>query len=142
MLLEVLHYMGFTQNSLTLMDHYLSDRLQRVKLREYSSECRNIVSGVPQGSILRPLLFTLYTANFKDSLSYCKSHFYADDTQLYYSFQQNDTPTACIKINEDLHKLLCTSEKFSLSINPSKSQVMLFGSSVSCNRVREWLIFT
>ena len=80
MLLAVLRHMGFTQYSLTLMDLYLIDGLQRVKLREYLSECRNIVSGVPQGSILLPPLFTLYTVSFKDSLSYCKSHFYADDT--------------------------------------------------------------
>lgn len=127
LLLAMLHYFGFQENSLKLMECYLTGRTQCVKYNNKCSDYKSIECGVPQGSILGPLLFIIYTSEFYKSLAHCKSHFYADDTQIYYSFDEHDIDTANRRINEDLKNLLEMSSKFCLSINSTKSKVMLFG---------------
>src|SRR6218665_3268333 len=64
---------------------YLLDRIQSVFYDGVSSSVRRLACGVPQGSVLGPLLFLLYTADVGEvavSLG-LSSHFYADDSQLY-----------------------------------------------------------
>ena len=134
LLLAILHYIGFTGNAMSLMENYLINRLQSVTLRGLESKFAIIENGVPQGSILGPLMFTLYTFQFCQHLKYSSSHFYADDTQIYLAFPENDLQMACTKLNEDLVSLVSISEKFCLSINPSKSKVILFGRDVARNR--------
>ena len=51
---------GFDYNSLQMLQSYLSDRKQRTKINDAYSNCCEILFGVPQGSILRPLLFNIY----------------------------------------------------------------------------------
>ena len=74
---------GFQIDALRLVHDYLSNRKQRVKLNETFSSWRNIEYGVPQGSILRSLLFNIhicYLFYFLDNLDIAS---YADDTTLY-----------------------------------------------------------
>lgn len=137
LLLAILHFIGFSENSVGLISQYLSQRLQRVKYRDQLSTYLSVDHGVPQGSILGPLLFTIYTSEFKKVLINCKSHFYADDTQVYYSFKEEHVQIASDAVNEDLCALINISTKFCLSINPSKSQVMLFGNSAARSRCRD-----
>lgn len=131
LLLAVLHYLGFAGNAVLLMKNYLINRQQTVKIGNNLSDSLDVLSGVPQGSILGPILFTLYTSYFSTILQHCCSHFYADDTQIYYSFEKGNCLDASFKVNQDLQALISISEKFCLSVNPSKSKVMLFGRKVS-----------
>lgn len=126
LLLSKLHYFGFDNNAIELIKSFLAKRIQLVKINDTISNAKDVESGVPQGSILGPLLYIIYTADFIDNIKNCKCHFYADDTQLYLPFNFNDTNNANNLINSDLSNLVTTSEHHSLLINPLKSAVMLF----------------
>lgn len=137
LLLAILHYFGFCPKSLKLMNQYITDRYQKVTVNGENSDMLPVGQGVPQGSILGPLMFTLYTAEFQNVLKNCKSHFYADDTQLYYSFKEVDTEFSCRLINQDIMSLINISNSFCLSINATKSKVMLFGRKKTRRRCME-----
>lgn len=77
--------------------------------------------------ILGPLLFILYTADFYTCITNCNSHFYADDSQVYYSYDPDDAQFASTLINNDLNKLIKFSKQHNLHINPIKSSLLIFG---------------
>ena len=83
---------GITGTVLRWFTSYLCDREQAVKIGQTVSDFLSVVFGVPQGSVLGPILFTLYTSPLgniikKHGLNY---HFYADDSQLYVAFKPKD----------------------------------------------------
>lgn len=93
-----------------------------------ASEFSVITRGVPQGSILGPLLFSIYTADFCFFLQYCRSHQYADDTQLYFSFYPDNLSSAVDCINNDLEQMSAVASAHNLILNESKTQLLIFGS--------------
>jgi len=126
-LASVLSFIGFAENAINLIFQYLTDRVQVVSVDNRMSLPLRVVSGVPQGSILGPLLFSIYTSQLPGCLKTCNIHMYADDTQLYYSFHRDGIKEASQCINDDLNALSTLSHKHSLVLNPSKSAVVLFG---------------
>jgi Reverse transcriptase (RNA-dependent DNA polymerase). len=138
---SILHYIGFTNTASSLITSFLCDRKQRVSLDNKFSQPLIMLSGVPQGSILGPLLYSIYTLNVIKSLVYCKYHMYADDTQLYYSFNPSEVVHANFKINNDLCNLASASKNHLLKINPKKSAALLFcGNNIRANLLDRLMI--
>ena len=81
-LLDKLKFYGFRGTSINLIKHYLSNRKQCVEIDRLRSSCINISTGVPQGSILGPLLFIIYMNDLPNASRLFKCIIYADDTTL------------------------------------------------------------
>ena len=91
---------GIGGTSLEWFASYLSDRQQKCVVKGSLSAPKKIICGVPQGSILAPLLFLLYINDLPGCLIYTKPHMYADDTIL--SPASISTTELQTKINKDL----------------------------------------
>jgi len=127
LLLSQLHFIGLGDGAVALLAAYISGRRQRVTLGTLRSASLSVASGVPQGSILGPVLYTIYTATLYDCLEHCSFHAYADDTQLYYAFNTSQSQNSISLVNKDLNRLVEMSNRHNLQINSSKCSVLLFG---------------
>uniref|UniRef100_A0A1Y1NKD6 Reverse transcriptase domain-containing protein n=1 Tax=Photinus pyralis TaxID=7054 RepID=A0A1Y1NKD6_PHOPY len=132
-LIAILKHIGFSGSASSLINNYISGRSQYVMLDGDASDTRPVVLGVPQGSILGPLLYIIYTLDMVSVLQHCGYHLYADDTQLFYEFPAHALEKACTNVNADLENLIVVSERHGLKINSHKSFVMLFGRTKARN---------
>ena len=83
LLIAKLHAYGFSHDALTFLYSYLSDRQQRVKMNGSFSSKQKLNLGVPQGSVLGPLLSNSYLNDLLTSVDEAEICNYADDTTLY-----------------------------------------------------------
>ena len=99
LLIAKLNSYGFSQSSLTLLLSYLSDRKQRTKVKNSFSNWSEILSGVPQGSILGPLIFNIYINDIFYFVSENKISNYADDTTTYSIEKEIDSLLNSIQLD-------------------------------------------
>ncbi|KAI2667398.1 putative RNA-directed DNA polymerase from transposon BS [Labeo rohita] len=85
LLLDKLYAVGFSQNSLLWFNSYLHNRKQCVVIQGKQSDLFIQERGIPQGSILGPLLCSIFIKDLPLAFSYCSVHLYADDTVIYIS---------------------------------------------------------
>lgn len=130
-----LNYFGFDDRSVQFFNSYLSNRRQRVVIDELSSDSGYVTSGVPQGSILGPLLFLIYTSDIFNVVKFSNIQAFADDTQIYYSFDPTNVILAGEYINKDLCALHDYSVRHNLKLNGTKCNALIF-----CNKPSETLI--
>ena len=76
-----MHHMGFSRKFLEWLINYLSNRYQFVQIDDKTSDLDNVVFGIPQGSILGPIIFNLYVSDLQGQLQ-CRCFQYADDATL------------------------------------------------------------
>ena len=107
-LLAKLRYYGIHDTALLLLKSYLNNRKQYVEFEDTKSEILPITVGVPQGSILGPLLFIIYINDFSEASSIFKFIMYADDTTLLSSLAYfgNDIETKEYLINAELSNVI------------------------------------
>ena len=86
-LLFKLRFYGVTDTAFKLMKNYLSDRKQYVKYNVHESDVMTIKTGVPQGSILGPLLFSICINNLVTVSNKLNFLMYADDTTIYFNLE-------------------------------------------------------
>jgi len=120
-LLEKLKYYGVMNKSLQLLSSYLENRKQYVYWNNSASEYKDITIGVPQGSILGPLLFILYMSDFQFSSNIFEFVCYADDTTLYTNRNTDE-----LVLNSEINKVANWLKLNKLSINPKKTKLMTF----------------
>ena len=118
---------GISGNALKWFDSYIKDREQQCIVNGQLSSSKKIICGVPQGSILGPLLFLLYINDMPDSLNNTTASLYADDTEIYAS--SDNSSDLISKLNEDLKNMSRWMSINKLQIHPTKSKYMFIGSS-------------
>jgi hypothetical protein len=120
-----LQTMGFNNMLLAWFRNYLSNRQQRVLLDGCCSGYIKVLSGVPQGSILGPMLFTYFINDMSKCLNNKDNNvfLYADDSKLYNIIRDVDD---CIKLQHDLDKLTKWCSIWGLTFNAGKCKIMSF----------------
>ena len=125
-LLYKLKYYGVTDTAFDLLKSYLTNRKQYVVFDGCQSEHVEIYTGVPQGSILGPLFFSIYINDLitvSDRLNFLM---YADDTTIYFNLEDFDNLTKETDINRELEKVNIWLKLNKLSLNTQKTKLMLF----------------
>ena len=121
-LLTKIEAYGVTDNVLRWTRSFLSGRTQKVRVGSAMSNEAPVISGIPQGSILGPILFTAFINDMPTSLK-SSCYIFADDTKIFNDAHKKET------IQEDIYKLQQWSETWDLFFNVSKCHVMHMGSS-------------
>ena len=120
-------WFGVTEKALDWFRSYLTGRCQRIKLGDCLSSEADLPFGVPQGSVLGPLLFTLYTTPLSSMISRIAvpHHLYADDSQLYVSFSWGDSAAALNGLQSCLVSVQSWMRTNKLKLNPDKTEFLL-----------------
>jgi hypothetical protein len=134
LLLCKLKYLNFSPSAISWMRSYITDRKQRIICSDSSSsEWLPLNCGVPQGSVLGPLLYSLYTFDIGTCFINSNYHMYADDLQIYLHGKPEEINKMVRLINEDILRLINYTEKHGLTLNSLKTQAMIIRSPSQCN---------
>ena len=124
------NYIGLGGHALNFFKSYLADRTQCVSVKGVMSEMNRLIYGVPQGSVLGPIEFCVYTLPLFAILKHYKIdyHIYADDTQIYCSFDAESLDEVLGSLDNcisDIRSWMITNK---LKINDSKTEFLLITS--------------
>ena len=135
LILAKLQALGLQNTACEWISSYLSERTQMVSTAKGVSKEITLLNGVPQGSILGPILFTVLTSNLHQYLQHCQYHCYADDTQLYISGKVSEINNLIRLMNEDLSSIAEFSKTNCLKLNYDKNKFIIFGSKSNLKRI-------
>ena len=127
LLIQDCQNIGIVNEALEYLVSYLADRTYRVQIGDAFSETRTLLRGVPQGSVLGPILFCIYTIGLAQIL---KNHgidfkLYADDTQFYLTL--TNIVEAEIKVNEIMSEIKRWMNSKRLKLNEDKTECLVIG---------------
>ena len=125
-LLNKLQYYGINGTSLSLIRNYLTNRFQYVQFENSESDLLEIKTGIPQGSILGPLFFSIMINDLVNSSNKFKFLMYADDTTIYFNLEDFPIENREVLINNELEKVNKWLKLNKLAVNVDKTKSMLF----------------
>ena len=128
LLLAKLEAYGFSKTSIEFMHSYLKNRKQRVLINNSFSESKKVTIGVPQGSILGPLLFNIFVNDFLYSLKHSEISNYADDNTMYCIGKDKERINSLLE--QDFQLAAEWFYKNGMVLNPDKCHYMCLGSNV------------
>ena len=132
-LIYKLKLIGIGGPFLNIITEFLTDRTQRVCIDGELSDVRNVISGVPQGSVLGPLLFIIYTSDMWSGLEN-KLVAYADDATLAACIDSpNLRSHVADSLNRDLTRINDWCKLWGMKLNPQKTQSMIISRSRTPN---------
>ena len=139
---DILSSLGVEGVALRWFASYLLDRNQAVQVKGQRSAQRPLATGVPQGSVLGPVLFSLYTKSIGDLLrrhgvSY---HLYADDSQIYVTTTISEIDDAQRRLEECLVDVQRWMVSHSLKLNPEKTEFVIFASRDAATQITPRLL--
>jgi Reverse transcriptase (RNA-dependent DNA polymerase) len=117
-------YFNFSVSAIDFIKSYLMDRTQCVFANNKFSNFLPVTQGVPQGSILGPLLFSLFINDISNAILFSHYHIYADDVQIYLSGSEENLGNVVDQINTDLTSILDWATRNGLCLNSQKTQAM------------------
>jgi len=122
-------WFGIADTALSWFHSYLSSRSSTVSASGHKSPPFSATCGVPQGSVLGPLLFIMYTTPLSSliSSSSVHHHLYADDTQLYLSFSPQSFCTNIVQLQTVIGQVSSWMSSNLLSLNPHKTEFLVIG---------------
>lgn len=130
LLLKKISHIGITGTAYKIFENYLRNRNQIVKINQYQSSPQPITYGVPQGSILGPLLFLIYIHNITDLKLHGEISLYADDTCIFYF--GHSLNEIIPRAQSDLNILNKWFQSNLLTINTSKTSHLIFKPKNNC----------
>ena len=125
-LLAKLNHYGIRGVSNDWFKSYLSDRNQYVSINGFDSGLAAINFGVPQGSVLGPLLLLLYINGLNQAVKFCRVHHFADDTNIFC--MSNSIKKLNKLVNADLKHLVQRLNANKISLNVKKTEMVIFKS--------------
>lgn len=139
-LLQKLQLYGLNEEAVNWFRSYLSDRQFQVVIDNQFSTKANITSGVPQGSILGPLLFILHMNDLPFHLTETEIDLYADDATQYAS--DNSLQNVEVKLNRQIQPIIHWSLMNKMVLNEEKTKVMVVASSQKLSTLQETICVT
>ena len=136
LIIAKLKHFGFHDDALQWVTSYLTDRKQKVRT-DTDSSWENIQNGVPQGSILGPLLFTVLVSDVSENITTGKHHTYADDLQLFLTFKPAEAVNAFKTTNTVLSNIANYSNNNFLKLNTDKTKYITLGSQHNLKNLAE-----
>ena len=130
-ILRKLSYFGADQATAKWFQSYLSNRTQRCNVNGNLSTASTVTCGVPQGSILGPLLFLMYINDLSNCLRVAAPRMFADDTSITLSAKT--VADLKLAVTSELNNLTCWLRANKLSLNVAKTELMIIGSRQRLN---------
>ena len=125
-IIRKLHNIGFSKQALRWSLSYLTDRQQFVQVNAKQSQFMDVQFGVPQGSILGPVLFNLYVKDMRNSIQDgFNCYQYADDTTIYQHCKPKCLQTCILNMNENMNNLETWAGNCNLLLNEKKTKQMV-----------------
>ena len=122
-LLRKLHTLGIQGEVLNWIKTFLVNRKQTVRIDEEQSEECEVKSGVPQGSVLGPLLFLIYISDINEGLSHTRASSFADDTRIIKNVK---SAADCQLLQNDLEKVIEWAEENNMAFNTGKFELLRY----------------